>query len=318
MRDDMTDHMNHMNGMIAQHTQTQKIQQITEVDLLLDAKVLLGEGPSWNESTQQLYWVDIEGCAVHVYDPSNGTDRRIDLGQMAGCVVPRRAGGVLLAMQHGFYTLDLETEELRPILDPEVELAENRFNDGKCDSRGRLWAGTTRISHDQPSGSLYCLDTDLTCQRRVADVWISNGLAWSADDRIMYFIDSPTCRVDAFDFDVESGALSNRRTVVEVPAGTGTPDGMTIDEEGMLWIALWDGWRVTRWDPRSGHLIGEIPLPVARPTSCVFGGPDLDQLYITTASTRLPAASLADQPLAGGLFHCVPGVRGLPTHAFNG
>ena len=292
-----------------------------EVELILDAKVLLGEGPSWNGPTQQLYWVDIEGNAVHVYDPATGKDRRIDVGQMVGCVVPRRSGGVVVAMQHGFYGLDLETEILVPILDPESGLPENRFNDGKCDSHGRLWAGTTKISHDQPSGALYCLDTDLTCHRRVTDVWISNGLTWSNDDRTMYFIDSPTSRVVAFDFEADSGALSNQRTVIELPggnAGDGGPDGMTIDEEGMLWIALWDGWRVTRWNPLTGKMIDEIRMPVARPTSCVFGGPNLDELYITSASTRMPAADLARQPLAGGLFRCRPGVRGAVTHAFAG
>ncbi len=289
-----------------------------DLELVLDAKVLLGEGPSWNESTQQLYWVDIEGGAVHVYDPATGNDRRIDVGQMAGCVVPRRSGGVLVTLQNGIHALDLETERLELLLDPEPSLPENRFNDGKCDSRGRLWAGTTRVSHDQPSGALYCLDTDLTCHRRLTDIWISNGLAWTADDRTMYFIDSPTSRVVAFDFEVETGTIANQRTVIEIPAGQGGPDGMTIDEEGMLWIALWDGWRVTRWDPRTGKLIAEIPVPVARPTSCVFGGPGLDELYITSASTRMPAAELARQPLAGGIFRCRPGVRGARTHAFGG
>lgn len=289
-----------------------------DLELVLDAKVLLGEGPSWNESTGQLYWVDIEGKAVHVYDPATGVDRRIDVGQMVGCVVPRKSGGVVVAMQHGFYGLDLETGGLTPILDPEPSLPENRFNDGKCDSRGRLWAGTTKISHDAPSGALYCLDTNLTCHRRVTDVWISNGLTWTDDDRTMYFIDSPTNRVVAFDFDAGSGVLTNQRTVIEVPAGNGGPDGMTIDEEGMLWIALWDGWRVTRWSPFTGKLIEEIPMPVARPTSCAFGGPNHDELYITSASTRMPAAELARQPLAGGLFRCRPGVRGARTHSFAG
>lgn len=292
--------------------------ETTEAALLLDTRALLGEGPSWDEESNRLYWVDIEGRAVHIYDPLTGTDRQIEVGQMAGCVVTRQKGGVILTLQRGFYSLNLETEELHPIVDPEAELPENRFNDGKCDSHGRLWAGTTRISHDQPSGSLYCLDTDLSCHRRISDVWISNGIAWSGDDRTMYFIDSPTGRVDAFDFDAETGGIANRRTVIEVPAGMGSPDGMTIDEEGMLWIALWDGWRVARWDPRTGTQLGEIRLPVARPTSCVFGGPGLDQLYITTARTRLPAEALANQPLAGGLFNCRPGVRGLPTQRFNG
>jgi sugar lactone lactonase YvrE len=289
-----------------------------EPELILDARVLLGEGPSWHEPTGQLYWVDIEGRAVHVYDPLTGTDRLIAVDQMVGCVVPRESGGVVVAMERGFYGLDLATGATTLIHDPEPDLPANRFNDGKCDSRGRLWAGTTKISHDEPSGSLYCLDTNLTCHRRVPDVWISNGLAWSADDRTMYFIDSPTSRVVAYDFDADSGAIANPRPVIEVPAGNGGPDGMTIDEEGMLWIALWDGWRVTRWDPTNGRLIGEIPVPVARPTSCVFGGPNLDQLYITSASTRMPAEELARQPHAGGLFRCEPGVRGARTYAFRG
>jgi hypothetical protein len=143
------------------------------------------------------------------------------------------------------------------------------------------------------------------------------GIAAAVGD----FIDSPTSRVVAFDFEADSGALSNQRTVIELPsgnAGDGGPDGMTIDEEGMLWIALWDGWRVTRWNPLTGKMIDEIRMPVARPTSCVVGGPNLDELYITSASTRMPAADLARQPLAGGLFRCRPGVRGAVTHAFAG
>lgn len=289
-----------------------------EVELALDARVLLGEGPSWNEATGQLYWVDIEGNGVHLFDPATGRDRLIDLGQMVGCVVPRRSGGVMLALQHGFHSLDLETEALELIVDPEADLPDNRFNDGKCDSAGRFWAGTTRIKHDQPAGSLYCLDRDLKCRRRVENVWISNGLAWSLDDRTMYFIDSPTQQVVAYDFDAETGTIDRPRTVIEVPASMGGPDGMTIDEEGMLWIALWDGWRVTRWNPLTGKLIGEIPMPVARPTSCVFAGAGMDELYITSASTRMPAEELARQPLAGGLFRCRPGVKGAPTHAFAG
>jgi sugar lactone lactonase YvrE len=294
-------------------------------ELVLDAKVLLGEGPWWNARTGQLYWVDIEGCAVHVFDAVTGKDRRIDVGQMAGCVVGRKSGGVVVALQTGFYALDLETEELTPLVDPERHLPENRFNDGKCDSRGRFWAGTTRVAHDQQVGSLYRLDADLTVHRQLSDVWISNGLAWSSDDRTMYFIDSPTGQVVAFDFDADAGAIrgnKKRRLVIEIPKGGGSPDGMTIDEEGMLWIALWDGWRVIRVNPASrserGAIIDEIKLPVARPTSCCFGGANLDELYITTASTRMPAEALAKQPLAGGLFRCKPGVKGMPMVEFAG
>ncbi|HMV83721.1 MAG TPA: SMP-30/gluconolactonase/LRE family protein [Blastocatellia bacterium] len=289
-----------------------------EAELMLDAKVLLGEGPWWNAATQQLYWVDIEGCALHVFDPATRADRKIEVGQMVGAVVGGKPGSVVLALQHGFHSLDLETERLTLLVDPEADLPENRFNDGKCDSRGRFWAGTTRINHDEQVGSLYRLDADLTVHRELSDVWISNGLAWTSDDRTMFFIDSPTRQIVAFDFDAEAGSLSNKRLVIEIPEGDGFPDGMTIDEEGMLWIALWDGWRVIRVNPAAGAIINEIRLPVARPTSCVFGGANLDELYITSASTRMPAEELAKQPLAGGLFHCQPGVRGLPMTAFAG
>lgn len=289
-----------------------------EAKLMLDAKVLLGEGPWWNAATQQLYWVDIEGCAVHVFDPATGADRKIDVGQMAGAIVGRKSGGAVLALQHGFYGLDLETEKLTLLIDPEADLPDNRFNDGKCDSRGRFWAGTTRISHDQQVGSLYRLDADLAVHRELGDVWISNGLTWTQDDRTMYFIDSPTSQVVAFDFNAEAGEISNKRLIIEIPEGGGSPDGMTIDEEGMLWIALWDGWRVIRVNPETGSIIDEVRLPVARPTSCVFGGANLDELYITTASTRMPAEESAKQPLAGGLFRCSPGVRGLPMTEFAG
>ncbi|MGE0884533.1 MAG: SMP-30/gluconolactonase/LRE family protein [Blastocatellales bacterium] len=287
-------------------------------ELILDAKVLLGEGPWWNSKTQQLYWVDIEGCAFHVFDPSTGNDRKIDVGQMIGCCVGRKSGGIVLALQHGFYSLDLQTEKLTPLVDPEAHLPENRFNDGKCDSRGRLWAGTTRIAHDQPDGFLYRLDPDLNVHRKLDDVWISNGLAWSSDDRTMFYIDSPTSEVVAFDFDAASGEIGNERLVIEIPEGGGSPDGMTIDQEGMLWIALWDGWRVIRVNPGEGEIIDEVKLPVARPTSCCFGGANLDELYITTASTRMPAEELAKQPLAGGLFRAKPGVRGFPMVEFAG
>lgn len=289
-----------------------------EAELVLDAKVLLGEGPWWNAGTQQLYWVDIEGNAFHVFDPATGNDRKIDVGQMIGCCVGRKSGGVVVALQNGFYGLNLETETLTPLVDPEAHLPENRFNDGKCDSRGRLWAGTTRVQHDEPSGFLYRLDADLSVNRKLDDVWISNGLAWSRDDKTMYYIDSPTSEVVSFDFDAATGEISNEQLVIEIPEGGGSPDGMTIDEEGMLWVALWDGWRVIRVNPESGEIIDEIRLPVARPTSCVFGGANLDELYITTASTRMPAEELAKQPLAGGIFRCKPGVRGLPAYEFAG
>ncbi len=288
-------------------------------ELEFDAQAKLGEGPCWDARNNLLYWVDIEGFALHVYNPATKTDRAINVGQHIGAAVVRQSGGMLVALREGFYHLDLNTEQLTKIVDPEAEQPENRFNDGKCDPAGRFWAGTLFLPETEPElGSLYCLATDLQVQRKLGKVSISNGLAWSADELTMYFIDSPTRQCFAFDYDKASGDMRNRRVVVEIPAGEGWPDGMTIDAEGMLWIALWDGWCVRRYNPNNGALLDEIKVPVARPTSAVFGGANLETMYITSASTRLSAEALAAQPFAGGIFKAHPGVSGTPTFEFLG
>ncbi len=288
-------------------------------ELEFDAHAKLGEGPCWDARNNLLYWVDIERFELHVYNPTTKTDRAINVGQHIGAAVVRQSGGLLVALREGFFHLDPNTEQLTPILDPEPECPENRFNDGKCDPAGRFWAGTMHLPETEMNcGHLYSLDTDLSVRRRVDDVSISNGLAWSADEKTMYFVDSPTRQCVAFDYDKATGGITNRRVVVEIPEGAGWPDGMTIDAEGMLWIALWDGWRVARFNPNNGALLDEIKLPVARPTSAVFGGEHLETLYITSASTRLPAEALAEQPLAGAIFTATPGVRGTPTVEFLG
>lgn len=291
---------------------------IIEAKLELDAKSTLGEGPCWDPRRQLLYWVDIEEHKLHRYDPANGEDRAVSVGQPVGAAVVRESGSVLLALQQGFYAFDPVTETLEHLCNPEPDLPENRFNDGKCDPAGRFWAGTMAIREAPNCGNLYCLDTDLTVHRKIECVSISNGLAWSPDERVMYYVDSPTRVVAAFDYDKASGEIANRRVVIQIPNGMGFPDGMSIDEEGMLWIALWDGAMVGRWNPANGELLSKIPLPVSRPTSCVFGGRDLDELYITSARTRLDEKTLSAQPLAGGLFKCRPGVRGGPTWNFAG
>lgn len=288
-------------------------------ELEFDAKAKLGEGPCWDERNGLLYWVDIERYELHIYNPATKTDRAINVGQHIGAAVVRKAGGLVIALREGFYFLDPDTEQMTPIADPEADKPDNRFNDGKCDPAGRFWAGTLYLPETEPElGALYCLDTDLRVQRKAEKVSISNGLAWSADERTMYYIDSPTRQCVAFDYEKASGAISNRRVVVEIPEGEGWPDGMTIDAEGMLWIALWDGWQVRRYNPHSGALLDVIQVPVARPTSAVFGGENLDTLYITSASTRLSAEALMEQPLAGGIFRAKPGVRGTPTIKFLG
>jgi len=288
------------------------------VELVLDAKANLGEGPNWDADNQLLLWVNIQHNELHIFDPNTGKNQTINVGQQIGAAVRCKSGGLMLALQHGFSHLDTATEALTPVHDPEADCPANRFNDGKCDPAGRFWAGTMPLSGHSPTGSLYCMDTDRTVRRVLDKVTVSNGLAWSSDMAAMYYIDTPTREVAAFDYNPETGAISNRRVAVSIPEESGYPDGMTIDAEGMLWIALWEGSAVSRWDPRTGRHLESIEIPASLVTSCTFGGPDLDELYITTARRELEEKALARQPTAGGLFRAKPGVKGTEDYAFNG
>ncbi len=288
------------------------------VRLVLDTKATLGEGPIWDSSAQLLFWVDILKHKVHVYDPAEHRDRVIDVGQDVGTIVSRRSGGVMLALHGGFASMDIETGAVRMITDPEVHLPGNRFNDGKCDPAGRLWAGTMAYTDQDTQGSLYCLDTDLGVRRVLSGLGISNGIAWSLDGKTMYFIDSLEYAVKAFDYEKASGAITNGRFVIRVPKRLGMPDGMTIDAEGMLWIGLWQGACVGRWNPNTGESLQTIRLPATNVTACAFGSRDLDTLYITTATAELSPAQLVREPLAGGLFAVKPGVKGTTAFAFDG
>jgi sugar lactone lactonase YvrE len=288
------------------------------VELVVDAKATLGEGPIWDAQDGALLWVDIVNHLVHVTDTKTGADRTISVGQMVGAIVPRKSGGLMMALENGFASLDLKTGQVTPICDPESHLPNNRFNDGKCDPAGRFWAGTMSKHEDGPSGSLYRLDTNLQANHMFDGVTVSNGLAWSPDHRTMYYIDTPTKFVVAFDYDKASGAIANRREVVRIPDGEGMPDGMTIDADGNLWVAHWGGWCVSHWNPATGKLLGKLAVPAAQVTSCCFGGPELDTLYITSARIGISEDELSKQPLAGGLFRTRPGVRGTPTEAFAG
>ena len=293
------------------------------VELVLDAQADMGEGPIWHARTQRLYWVNCAAGEVHVFDPQAKTDRTIRVGQLVGTVVPRRKGGVMLAVKHGFASLDLDTEALTLLADPEADQPQNVFNDGKCDPAGRFWAGT--ISDGPPfipgAGSLYCLDTGGQVSRKVGQVSMSNGLVWSHDKATFYFIDSFAHTVDAFDYDDATGEISNRRVAITIPKECGVPDGMTIDADGMLWVAGWGGSQVCRWDPSQARLLQSIELPVSQVTACAFGGPQLDELYITSARSGaygLDQAALAREPQAGGIFKARPGVRGTEAFEFAG
>lgn len=269
----------------------------------------LGEGPVWHGG--ELIWVDIEGRRVHV------GDRTINLPERVGCAWPcADSERLICGLESGFAFLDLASGRLDPITNPEPELPTTRFNDGKCDPLGRFWAGTMDMQEKHALGSLYVLDGDGKLHRQWQGVTVSNGLAWDPDGTTFYYIDSPTREVSAFDYDPASGALTNRRVAIPIPEGEGFPDGMTIDAEGMLWIALWGGWGVVRYNPKSGERLRKIDLPVEKVTSCCFGGANLDELYITTARIGLSKADLAAQAHAGGVFRIDAGVSGLPAVAF--
>ena len=269
-----------------------------------------GEGPVWQQGV--LFYVDIEGHEVVAFDPASVGERVWNVGQRAGMAVPRARGGLVWAGDDGFFFLDTETGRSSAIANPEPDLPDNRFNDGKCDPAGRLWAGSICLKK-RPEAALYCLDAGLRIERKFGPVTNSNGLAWSKCGRTMFYIDTPSKKVRAFDFDVEAGAISGERVVWDTGADSSSPDGMTIDTEDRLWIAFWHGATVVRFDPATRRVEEQIDFPCIETTSCAFGGPDLGDLYVTTG-----VKAGLEESQAGRLFVCRPGAFGLPAVAFAG
>ena len=286
-------------------------------DVAFDAGATLGEGPVWDEEQQRLLWVDILPGLVHRFDPATGSDDTFGVGKPVGSASLRRDGGLVLAVEDGFALLDPAWQRLDQVAVIEHPGPPARFNEGKCDPAGRFLAGTMAYDETAGAGSLYRLDPDLAVTKLLDGVTISNGLAWSADGTTMYYIDSPTQGVDAFDYDIESGRLANRRRVVDIPAAAGLPDGMTIDADGCLWMALYGGSAVHRYAP-DGHLDTTVSFPATNITCPVFGGREFDQLYVTSARDGLDERQLAAQPHAGAVFAVAVGARGLPGLRFAG
>lgn len=285
-----------------------------DVDVVVAAAARLGEGPRWWAG--QLLWIDVLAGLLHRFDPEAGTDAVVDLGDVVGMVAPRRAGGLVAGLGRSVVRLDDAMREVART-DVEADRPANRLNDGRCDAAGRLWVGTMRRDGTGAQGALYRVDPDGTVHQRLDAVGLSNGLDWSPDGRRLYYIDTPTQRVDVFDYDGDLGEARDRRPFVTVPEEHGAPDGLVVDADGCVWVACYGGWSVRRYTP-DGVLDREIGLPVANVTACAFGGADLRDLYITTATDGLNAAARVAQPLAGALFRASPGVAGLPTSPFGG
>lgn len=293
--------------------------QDTMAVLACDTKSTLGEGPLWDDRTGHLIWVDILEGKLHSYDAEpSGSYVTTIIKPYISSIVPRHSVGYALTLQNGFYAFDPNTQNLSLLAEVEDRFTDNRFNDGKCDPAGRYLAGTMSLTDQPAKGSLYQLHAEHTVERLFSEVTISNGLAWSSDGGTMYFIDTPTRQIAAFDYNLVTGDAINRRTVVRFPENLGFPDGMTIDSEGMIWVAHWGGWQVSRWNPKTGVMLSSIPVPASQVTSCTFGGPNLDQLFITTARVGLDEEDLVKHPFAGGLFRAFPGVKGVPANTYGG
>ncbi|MCX2740347.1 SMP-30/gluconolactonase/LRE family protein [Pontibacter anaerobius] len=276
----------------------------------------LGEGPCWHPKEQVLYWVDIEGCALQNYNPATGKTEEFPMPERISAVAPFSADSLLLALHKRICQYNPATGKLQQLAeihdDPAI-----RLNEGKCDLSGRFWVGTMALDVRPGAAALYCVSPELQVQKVLQNLTISNGLAWSEDGHTLYFIDSPTRTIQAFDVEVTSGEILNSRAVVRVPENSGMPDGMEIDAQGNLWVALHGAGAVVCYNPETGKELHRVQVPAQNVTSCTFGGPNLDTLYITTAREWLSDEQLAQYPLSGSVFEVKPGVRGRKVNWFG-
>jgi sugar lactone lactonase YvrE len=286
------------------------------VEVAIRAEAKLGEGPRWDAATRRLLWVDIEAGALHLFDPSRDDDRAIPLGNRVGAAAPTEAGGILVALADRLAVVDLDDEAVRTLVTiPHGDGL--RLNDGACDPAGRFWVGSMALDYATGAGALYRYSRAGGLERVLDAVTLSNGLGWSPDGGTMYYVDSMTYRVDRFDFDLSTGAVSDRQPFVAIERGAGIPDGLAVDHEGGIWVALWGRGALRRYSP-GGELERVLAVPTDNVTACCFGGDDGRSLYITTASVDLDADQRRRQPLAGSVFVTEVDVSGPPAQPFAG
>jgi len=286
------------------------MDRFSQPQLVVPPHAQLAEGPCWDAEREQLLWVDILAGVVHRLDRF-GHAHAHEIRRPVSAVIPTDGDRVVVCRQGDLALLDLGTEEIEAITPLEAGRAEIRTNDAKCDGAGRLWVGTTTFDHVREAGTLYRVAGRAAPVPMVGRLACSNGIGWSPDGKTMYFVDSMTHAVDKFWFDGVHGEISDRRCFVRIEESDGMPDGLCVDVEGSVWVALWGGSCVRRYQS-DGRLSGEVPLPVSRVTSCCFGGPSWTDLYITTA--QAPESS---ESLGGAVFRVRPGVAGLPTSVFR-
>jgi len=294
-------------------------QDIKLLGKITKQPALLGESPIWDHRNNSLLWIDIEGKMLHQYSVETATDKSFPLPKKPGTVVPtQKQWVVLLALEDTVSYLDMNTNAITNISGPGYEGKPVRFNDGKCDALGNFWIGTVDTkNYNDPIAKLYRFDAKYQFAVEKEAVSVSNGISWSPDGKKMYYIDSPTRTVIAYDVNTKTGNISNPTTIIHTPQDLGTPDGSTIDAEGMLWVAQWGGACVMRWDPQTGKLLAKVAVPARNITAMAFGGKDLDILYITTAKIAMSPEDEELFPDAGNIFYCKPGCKGIPAKLFS-
>lgn len=295
---------------------SEDISSVSTVMTVAECAALLGESPVWVEREAALYWVDIKAPLIWRLDWASGGVTHWTPPFRIGALAPRANGGFVAGTERGFALIDLQTAQYEVIGNPEPELPGNRFNDGKLDPRGRFWTGTMDDREQKSSGALYRLTPDLRWTRIAEGYRVTNGPAFSPDGRLMYHSDSAIRTIYVFHLD-EQGDVKGRLVFASFGEADGYPDGMTTDAAGFLWVAFWDGWCLRRFSPE-GECVEKIDMPVQRPTSCTFAGPDLDHLLITSARIGIHDRALDDQPLAGALFMARPAIGGTPQTSFPG
>jgi sugar lactone lactonase YvrE len=286
--------------------------------LLYRSDCILGEGAFWHEARQSFFWVDIDGKCLLEYVIQTEKVNTWRFQHRPSFLALDSQGQFVMAFQGGIARFDVQTKNLQWLVNLEKDSPDQRTNDGAIDSEGRLWIGTMNVQFKEGAGTLYRIDTNLSPKKIIEGLTIPNGLVWSSDNRTMYHIDSPTRTVKAYAFNRLKGEIAYERIAIVIPPETGSPDGMCIDEEGMLWIAQWNGFGVYRWDPVSGKLLDKIEVPVPQVSSCAFGGSDFDQLLITTAKENFTPEQLARYPDSGSVYIAQPGVRGVQKNIFVG